>query len=67
LIDFQRGSLRDFGSELGAEFCDVVGEECGVVADAGNGDVSEAGVEPVRVNFCIGVDENTFGGKPRQL
>jgi hypothetical protein len=49
---------------LGAELCDVVGEERGLVAGAGDGDVSEAGVEQVRVNFGISVDENTFGGKP---
>ena len=63
MIDFQRGGLRDIGSELGAEFCHVVGEERGLVAGAGDGDVAEAGVEQVRVNAGIGVDENALGGE----
>ncbi len=33
------------------------------MASAGDGDVGEAGVEQVWVNFVIGVDENAFGGK----
>ena len=45
LIDFQGGGLRDIGSELGAESCHVVGEERGLVAGAGDGDVAEPGVE----------------------
>jgi len=48
---------------LGAEFCDVVGEERGLVAGAGDGDVAEAGVEQVRVDAAIGVNENAFGGE----
>jgi hypothetical protein len=63
LIDFQGGGLRDIGSELGAEFCHVVGEERGLVAGAGDGDVGEAGVEQVRVDAGIGVNEDAFGGK----
>ena len=57
------GGLRDIGSELGAEFCHVVGEERGLVAGAGDGDVGEAGVEQVWVDTGIGVNENAFGGK----
>jgi hypothetical protein len=57
------GGLRDVGSKLRAEFCHVVGEERGLVAGAGNGDVGEAGVEKVWVDAAIGVDQNAFGGK----
>jgi hypothetical protein len=33
------------------------------VAGAGDGDIAEAGVEQIRVDTGIGVDENAFGGK----
>jgi hypothetical protein len=56
--------LRDIGSELGAEFRHVVGEERGLVAGAGDGDVAEAEVEQVGVDAGIGVNENAFGGEP---
>jgi hypothetical protein len=41
----QSGCLRDIGSELWAEFCNVIGEERGVVAGAGDGHIGEAGVK----------------------
>ena len=49
---------------MGREFCQVVGEERGLVAGAGDGDVAEAGVEQVRVDPSVSVNENTFGGEP---
>ena len=36
-----------------AELGHVVGEECGLVAGAGDGDVAEAGVEQVRVDAGV--------------
>ena len=33
------------------------------MAGAGDGDVGEAGVEKIRVDAGIGVDENAFGGR----
>ena len=63
MIDFQRESLRDIGSELRAEFCHVVGEERGLVAGAGDRNVGKAGVEQVWVDASIGVDEDAFGGE----
>jgi hypothetical protein len=45
------------------EFCHVVGEERGLVAGAGDGDVAKAGVEQVRVDASIGVNEDSFRGK----
>jgi len=33
------------------------------VAGAGNGNIAEAGVEQVRVDACIGVNEDAFGCK----
>ena len=35
----------------------------GLVAGAGDGDVAEAGVEQVRVDAGVGVNENAFGGE----
>jgi len=64
LSDFEGGGFRDIGSELRAEFRHVVGEERGFVASARDGDVAEAGVEQVRVDTGIGVNENAFGGEP---
>jgi hypothetical protein len=63
LIDFQGRGLRDIGSKLGGEFCHVVGEERGLVAGAGEGDVGEAVVEQIRVGAGIGVNEDTLGGE----
>jgi hypothetical protein len=63
LIDFQGGRLRDLGSELKPQLCHVVSEERGLVAGAGDGDVPEAGVEEIRVDARIGVNENAFGGE----
>ena len=63
MIDFQGGGLRHIGFDLRAEFRHVVGEERGLVARAGDGDVSEAGVEQVGVDAGIGVDQNALGGE----
>ena len=63
LTDFQGRGFRDIGSELRAEFRYVVGEERGLVAGAGDGDVGEAGVEQVRVDAGVGMNEDTFGGE----
>ena len=49
---------------MGPEFCQVVSEERGLVAGARDGDVAEAGVQQVRVDTGIGVNENAFGGEP---
>ncbi len=48
---------------MGGKFCHVVGEERGLVAGAGEGDVAEAGVEQVRVDAGVGVDKDAFGGE----
>jgi hypothetical protein len=61
LIHFQCGGLRNISSEFGAEFCHVVGEERGLVAGAGDGNIAESRVEQIRVDTDIGVDENAFG------
>lgn len=63
MVDFQGRSLRDIGSELRAELCNVVGEERGLAACARDGDVAEAGVEQVRVDAGISVNEDAFGGE----
>src|SRR5204862_137587 len=61
--DFQGGGFRDIGPELRAEFRHVVGEECGLVASTGDGNVAEAGVEQVWVDAGVGVNEDAFGGE----
>ena len=61
--NFQGGGFRDIGSQLGPEFCQVVSKERGLVAGARDRDVGEAGVEQVRVDTGIGVNEDAFGGK----
>ena len=62
--DFQRGGFGYIGAEFRTEFCHVVGEERGLMAGAGDGDIAKAGVEQVRVDAGIGVDEDAFGGEP---
>lgn len=42
----------------------VVGKYCGFVAGAQNGDVAEAGVKKIRVDFGIGIDQDALGGNP---
>ena len=64
MIDFQSGCLRDLGSQLGPEFCQVVSEERGIMASARDGDIAEAGVEQVRMDTGVGVNENALGGEP---
>ena len=63
MIDFQGRGLRHIGSELRGEFFYVVGEECGLVAGAGDGDIREARVEQIWVNAAIGVNEDAFGSE----
>ena len=63
MTDFEGGGFRDIGSKLRGEFCHVVGEERGLVTGSGDGDVAEAGVEQVRVDAGIGVNEDAFGGE----
>jgi hypothetical protein len=63
VADVQCRSLRDIGSQLGPELCNVVGEERGLVAGPGDGDVGEAGVEEVGVDAGIPVNEDAFSGK----
>src|SRR5712692_9977459 len=41
----------------------VIGVDLSVEAGAGDGDVGEAGVEEVRVDAGIGVNEDAFGGE----
>ena len=50
------------GSELWAELCKVVGEERRLVARARDRNVAEAGVEQVRMDASIGVNEDAVGG-----
>ena len=62
-VEFKCRGLGDIGAELRAEFGYVVGKERGFVAGAGDGNVAETGVEQVRVDAGIGIDENALGGE----
>jgi hypothetical protein len=48
---------------LRPEFCHVVGEECGLVAGSGDRDGGEAGVEDVRMDASVGVNEDAFSSE----
>ena len=63
MIDLQGRGFADIGPELQTQFRHIVSEERGLVAGARDGDVAEAGVEQVRVDAGIGVDEDAFGGE----
>jgi len=63
LADFEGGRLRNIGSELRSKLGHVVGKECRLVASAREGDVAKAGVEQVRVNTGISMNENALGGE----
>jgi hypothetical protein len=65
LVDFEGRALRDIGSELRTQSCHVVGEEGGVVAGGGDGDVAETGVVQVWVNAGIGVKWTRLAVRPR--
>ena len=56
-------SLGDIRAELRIELSHVVGKEGGLVAGAGNRDVSEAGIEEVRVNAGIGIYQDALRGE----
>ena len=61
--DFDRRRFRDVGAELRVELGDVVGEECGLMARARDGDIAETGVEQVWVNAGVGIDQNALCGE----
>jgi hypothetical protein len=50
------GGLRNIGSELGTQFCQVVSKERGFVAGAGDGDVAKTGIEHIWADAGIGVN-----------
>ena len=60
-IDGRR--LIDLVTETFAKRRSVVRINLGVESGAGDGDVAEAGVEQVRVDGCVGVDEDALGGE----
>lgn len=63
LADFQGKRFRDFGAELRAELVPVISEDRRLVAGAGDGKVAKAGVEQIRVDSGIGVDQDALGGE----
>jgi hypothetical protein len=63
LVEFESRGLGNIRTELRAELGHVVGEEGGLVAGARDGDVTETGVEQVRVDACVGIDEDALGGE----
>ena len=63
MLDFQRRSLADFGAKLPCQLRSVIGEHRCFVAGAGDGDIRETGVEQVRMDSGVGVDEHPLGGE----
>ena len=63
LRDLQGGCLGNIGVERGGKFCKIVREKRCVATGAGDGDVGEAGVEQVRVNAGVRVNEDAFCGE----
>src|SRR5712692_5285682 len=56
-------TLGNFATQLLTKIGSVIGVDLSVEACARDGDVAEAGVEQIRVDVGIGVDENAFGRK----
>jgi len=63
LADSKRRGLGDIRAELRMELSHVVCKKGGLVAGAGNRDVSEAGVEEVRMNAGVGIYQDALCGK----
>ena len=63
LINFKGRCLRDIGAELRIQFIHIVSKDRGIVARAGNRDVAETGIEQVRVNAGIGIDQDALCGE----
>ena len=63
MVEFESRGLGDIRTELRAQLGHVVGEEGGLVAGARDGDVTETGVEQVRMDAGVGIDEDAFSGE----
>ena len=63
LIDFKGRCLRDIGNDLRIQFIYIVCKDRGLVAGARDGDVPETGIEQIRVNAGVGIDQNAFRGE----
>jgi hypothetical protein len=63
MVEFESRGFGDIRTELRAELGHVVGEEGGLVAGARDGDVTETGVEQVRMDAGVGIDEDALGGE----
>ena len=57
------GTLGNLATQPLAKIGSVIGVDLSVEACARDGDVGEAGVEQVRVDAGIGVNEDAFGGE----
>jgi hypothetical protein len=67
LAEIETRGLADLSSKLRGQPVQVVGEEGGFVAGAGDGDAAELRVEQVRMKTRVGVDEDAFGVSPWAL
>ena len=56
-------TFGDFATQLLPKISRVIRVDLSVVACARDGDVAEAGVEQVRMDVGVGVNEDAFGGK----
>ena len=62
LANFQSRRLGHITAELRIELSDVISKKGGFAARAGDGYVAEAGVEQVRVNASVGIDQDSLSG-----
>jgi hypothetical protein len=63
LVELERRRLRKISTQLSPKPCDVIGEEHELMTGAGDGNVSEAGADQVRVDAGIGIDQDAFGSQ----
>ena len=63
LADLQSRGLRNVGTELRAEFGDVIGEDRGLMAGARYGYVTEARIQEIRMDAGVCVNEHALSGE----
>ncbi len=63
MADLKSRGLGHVTTELRIELRDVISEEVSFVAGAGDCHVAEAGVQQVRVNPSVGIDQDALCGE----
>lgn len=63
MVDFKGRCLRYFRSDLFAQFLEIICKDDRLVAGAGDGNVAKAGTKQVQMHVCVGMNQDTLGGK----